>query len=73
MKTLFKKLQKIAWTQSHKVRAPLSRILGLVESIDILTNGRALTEDEMMIYKGLKDSGLELDKIIKKVIKKTDF
>ena len=68
-----KKLQKIAWTQSHKVRAPLSRILGLVESIDILTNGRELTEDEKILYKGLKESGLELDKIIKKVIKKTDL
>ncbi|MFH4966897.1 PAS domain S-box protein [Gaetbulibacter sp. M240] len=68
-----KMLQNIAWTQSHKIRAPLARILGILESIDLLTNGRELTEDEVTLFNGLKESGLELDTMIKKVVKKTDF
>ena len=68
-----KMLQNIAWTQSHKIRAPLARILGILESIDLLTNGRELTQDEVILFNGLKESGLELDTMIKKVVKKTDF
>ena len=68
-----KMLQKIAWTQSHKIRAPLARILAIVESIDLLTQEKELSEEEVLLFNSLKASGVELDNIIKNVVKKTDF
>ncbi|GAA4280669.1 PAS domain S-box protein [Gaetbulibacter aestuarii] len=68
-----KKLQKIAWTQSHQLRAPLARILGIIESIDLIKREQKMTEEEILLHESLKESGMELDRMIKKVVKKTDF
>ena len=63
-----KKLSDITWTQCHIVRAPLSRILGLAE---------LLTYDEQDLEKlellsHLSHSAVQLDNIIKDIIKKTE-
>ena len=60
-------LKKIAWTQSHEVRAPLSRMLGIIDLID---NNEDL--DDMSYWlKQLKTSTLEMDEITKKIVRKT--
>jgi len=58
-----KRFKDIAWTQSHIVRAPLARIMGLIglissENIEVDEN------EQKYIFKGLIDSAHELDKII---------
>ena len=59
------KLKKIAWTQSHEVRASLSRIMGLVE---LLNNEDSLNGDVDKVLKYLKFSSEELDGIFRKII-----
>ena len=62
------KLKEIAWTQSHLVRAPLARIMGLVD----LFNSNALDEDETLQYLNyILASANELDKVIKEIVLKT--
>ncbi|MES2873463.1 MAG: PAS domain S-box protein [Bacteroidota bacterium] len=62
-------LKEIAWTQSHVVRAPLSRIMGIINLYD-----EGLIQDmeveEFLNY--IKQSGTELDEIIKDIVKKTE-
>ncbi|WP_316829638.1 PAS domain S-box protein [Pedobacter aquatilis] len=64
------KLEEIAWIQSHTVRAPLARIMGLV---DILSNNR---EQKVMsqsdIISHIESSAEELDVIIKEITAKSD-
>lgn len=64
------KLQEIAWIQSHTVRAPLARIMGL---IDILTSNKVQTVmSQADILKQIEVSAKELDKIIKEIAVKSD-
>ena len=64
-----KKLMEIAWTQSHEVRAPLARLMGLaqllrhypLEKIDL---GNSLDH--------ILESANELDAIIRKIVRKTE-
>lgn len=63
------KLREIAWTQSHIVRAPLSRIMGLV---DLLKN---YSEDGMNlkdILRNISVSADELDYIVRDIVNKTE-
>ncbi len=66
-------LQDIAWSQSHLVRAPLSRMMGLISLINtdsILTG--SLSEDQLrIILDNIVKSGKELDFIIKDITDKT--
>lgn len=55
------KLKNIAWTQSHIVRAPLARMLGIMNIIE--TNNENL-DDTLMWLKHLRDSANELDGVI---------
>lgn len=64
-----KKLQEIAWIQSHKVRAPLARILSLIECYDIIDE-EVMTRDE--IHNHIIESAKELDDIIKSIMSKTE-
>jgi PAS domain S-box-containing protein len=59
-------LRKIAWMQSHLVRAPLARILGLVE---ILEDDLG---DNSEIVSNIKQSSVELDTIIRDIVSRTD-
>lgn len=60
------KLRTIAWIQSHVVRAPLARMMGLIE----LFNSHVLsTEERKMVLDQLNVSATELDEIIRGMIK----
>jgi len=63
-----KKLREISWIQSHVVRAPLSRIMGLLPLIND-SNCTAEEKTQMMGY--LLLSANELDEIIKEITVKT--
>lgn len=62
-----KKFKEIAWIQSHSVRAPLARVMGLV---DLLKNFEPGDEtDELLMH--LESSAKELDSIIIDIADKT--
>ena len=61
------KLKNIAWTQSHIVRAPLARMLGIMNVIE--DNNKSL-DDTLIWLKHLRDSANELDEIIKDMVDK---
>ncbi len=62
------KLREIAWLQSHVVRAPLARLMGLIHSLtDDLISGKERKEYLSLIMK----SAEELDTIIKNVVNKS--
>jgi PAS domain S-box-containing protein len=59
------KLKKIAWTQSHELRGPLTRIMGLTTLVE--EDGfRDITMEEFLAY--LKSASIELDKVIKEIV-----
>lgn len=59
------KLKNIAWKQSHIVRAPLARMLGVM---NVIEDSHESQEDILMWLKHLRDSANELDEIIKDMI-----
>ncbi len=61
-------LHEIAWTQSHIVRAPLARMLGIVNVIKDIKVGTPEFEDWVNHFIA---SGNELDTIIKDIVNKT--
>lgn len=63
------RLMEIAWVQSHEVRAPLARIMGLVQLI------KRYPEEEADIRPTLNhivQSANDLDEIIRKIVRKTE-
>ena len=62
------RLKDIAWTQSHVVRAPLARIMGLIDSLENYDN----VEDQSQLLSHILTSAKELDGIIRKINGKTD-
>ena len=65
-----KKLKKIAWTQSHVVRAPLARIMGLIELLK--DNSFPVDENEReQLLKDVLHSAIEFDEIIRKIVHTT--
>jgi signal transduction histidine kinase len=63
------KLRAIAWSQSHEIRGPLSRIMGLLY---LLEHDDNLTEEQKEIIGYIKDSTIELDILIHKVVNLTE-
>ncbi len=61
------KLRDISWMQSHLIRAPLARVLGLAELAIISENGSA--KSEILDY--LLQSANELDKVIREIVEKS--
>ena len=61
-------LKDIAWAQSHKVRAPLTRIMGLVNALD---RGIIPEIERPVFFKYVTDSANELDAVIKEITAKT--
>lgn len=62
---------EIAWIQSHVVRAPLARLLGLVDLMEMelkVKNGEIAN-----LMNHIKDSADELDQIIRDISKKSDI
>ncbi|MBD3750788.1 MAG: PAS domain S-box protein [Sphingobacteriales bacterium] len=64
-----KQLQEIAYTQSHIVRAPLARILGIINLMKEL-NVTPPDSEELMHYLFL--SATELDEVIKSIVRNTE-
>ncbi|AEV32647.1 PAS domain S-box [Owenweeksia hongkongensis DSM 17368] len=63
-------LKQISWDQSHKVRAPLARIMGLLNVMEA-TNKNDFENDEVLRY--LSDSSKELDQIVRGVVSKIEL
>lgn len=62
------KLQEIAWMQSHVVRAPLARMMGIIDFM----NDDLLSETEKQeLLTNLLSSANELDKIVRDISNKT--
>ena len=64
-----KRLKEIAWTQSHVVRAPLAKIMGLV---DLLINYKNDVENVEEIFQNILNSANELDTIIREIAVQTE-
>ncbi|RCH56205.1 hypothetical protein DJ568_05575 [Mucilaginibacter hurinus] len=64
-----KRLGEIAWIQMHIVRAPLARVLGL---IDILENHDNDPVDTAFLLKNIVSSIHELDNIITDIVRKAE-
>lgn len=62
-------LKEISWQQSHVVRAPLARLLGL---LDLLENGEYKKEEQEVILKYIANSLNELDQIIRSITSKAE-
>ena len=58
------KLRNVAWTQSHVVRAPLARILGIINLIEMVIED---PEELTFWLKQLRVSSDEMDAIVKKI------
>ncbi len=65
-----KRLREIAWMQSHVVRAPLARILGLANLL--LELGMVSEVDSVSLIENISSSAVELDKIIRQIVEKTE-
>lgn len=62
------KFKDIAWTQSHIVRAPLARLMGLIHYI----KDDAITEAETAYaFQKISESAEELDDLLKAIVKKS--
>ena len=64
-----KKLRQIAWMQSHIVRAPVARIMGLV---NILSDETANKKDQNNVFKMIQQTANELDDVIKQIVQKSN-
>lgn len=63
------KLREIAWVQSHVVRAPLARIMGLVNLLNACSSEKG-NDAELLSF--ISTSALELDEIIRGIVRKTE-
>ena len=68
-----KKLQDIAWKQSHDVRAPLSNIMGLVNLLksNLNLDGDDVNDENSKILNYITESTKKLDEIIHDIVDKT--
>lgn len=62
------RLKEIAWTQSHLFRAPLTRLMGLVQ---VLQKGIVPDDEKGTYFNYVVDSANELDHVIKEITAKT--
>jgi PAS domain S-box-containing protein len=62
-------LREIAWTQSHVVRAPLTRLMGLVE---LVQSGDTAGMPVEMALGLIRSSADELDEVIRRIVSKAD-
>lgn len=69
LETQNQKLMEIAWVQSHEVRAPLARLMGLVQLLNRYPDGNI---DIRETLGHISHSADELDEIIRKIVRKTE-
>jgi PAS domain S-box-containing protein len=65
-----KKLKEISWLQSHVIRAPLAKIMGLVNLLEEEV-AASLTLEQFEIFQLIQKSSNELDDVIKQITEKT--
>lgn len=63
------KLQEIAWIQSHVVRAPLARIMGLVNQ---LSEHQSCDTQKQILLQHTQKAACELDVVIKELVTKSE-
>jgi FixJ family two-component response regulator len=63
-------LKEIAWIQSHKVRAPLARMMGIIELIKNKKDDLVLNENLLGHFMQSAD---ELDSIIREIVAKSEI
>ncbi|EOZ95357.1 histidine kinase response regulator hybrid protein [Indibacter alkaliphilus LW1] len=63
------RLQEIAWIQSHIVRAPLARMMGL---IDLIKHNNLSDEEKHEFLDHVLNSAIELDNIIREIVSKAN-
>lgn len=64
------KLRNIAWTQSHVVRAPLARILSIMNLIE---ENYENNEDLLFWLKHLRTSTNEMDDVVRKIVNESQI
>jgi PAS domain S-box-containing protein len=64
------RLKEIAWIQSHEVRSPLAKILGLLDYLENFE--KADQKDKKRIIDSIRASSLQLDYIIRDVVARTE-
>lgn len=64
-----RKLQEIAWMQSHLVRAPLARIMALADLIQNVPESGVETND---LLTAIDQSAVELDEVLRPIIDKAE-
>lgn len=69
LETQNKKLMEIAWVQSHEVRAPLARIMGLVQLLNRYPDENVDMKDTL---DHILQSASDLDEIVRKIVRKTE-
>lgn len=62
------KLKEIAWLQSHVIRAPLARIMGLINLFEVIDDDEEITKNQ--IIEMITTSAHELDEVIKDITRK---
>ncbi len=68
-----KKLSDIAWQQSHMVRAPLTRLMGLVDLFEMEQKIKSveLPDELNFLLSNMLSSAHEIDKVIKEIVRNT--
>lgn len=68
-----KKLSDIAWQQSHMVRAPLTRLMGLIDVFEMQNKKEPiiLPAELQFLLKNILNSAHEIDKVIKDIVGRT--
>ncbi|WP_339922602.1 response regulator [uncultured Cyclobacterium sp.] len=59
------RLKEISWVQSHVVRAPLARLMGLVHLLEVMIG--KLTDDQRDVLNHINNSAVELDDVIRDI------
>ena len=65
-----KQLEEIAWMQSHLVRAPIARILGLLELLK-KQDEPAVSQESAELFNMLEESVQEMDQITRNITQKS--
>ncbi len=67
------KLNNIAWQQSHMVRAPLTRLMGLMDLFEMEKKIRnvEIPQELNFLLSNMLSSAHEIDKVIKEIVKNT--
>lgn len=63
------KLKEIAWMQSHVVRAPLTRLMSL---IDVLKSEHLTIEEKEHMLDHILTASNEIDEVVKEIVEKAD-